>query len=85
VTVGGQSGQGWPVLDGHVDIGVGAKILGPVRIGAHAKVGANAVVLSDVTDGTTVVEIPARPVDNYRHIARNANFPNSKDMPYFGA
>jgi serine O-acetyltransferase len=63
VTVGGRIGQGCPVLGGHVDIGTGAKILGLVRIGAHAKVGANAIVLTDVADGATVVGIPAKPVD----------------------
>jgi serine O-acetyltransferase len=46
-----------------VDVGAGAKILGPVRIGAHARVGANAVVIADVAAGTTVVGIPARQVN----------------------
>ncbi|WP_199796945.1 serine O-acetyltransferase [Erythrobacter litoralis] len=51
-------------LDGHCDIGAGAKILGPVRLGRHVQVGANAVVLQDVTDGNIVVGIPARPVSS---------------------
>ncbi len=50
------------VLEGHVDVGAGAKILRPVRIGAHARIGANAVVLDDVAPGETVVGIPARPI-----------------------
>ena len=41
-------------------IGAGAKILGPVRIGAGAKVGANAVVIRDVAAGDTVVGVPAK-------------------------
>jgi serine O-acetyltransferase len=49
-----------PVIEGHVDIGAGAKILGPVHIGAHVRVGANAVVLRDVPCGTDAVGIPAR-------------------------
>jgi serine O-acetyltransferase len=59
VTIGYTSG-GVPRLGGHVDVGAGAKILGPVRIGDHVKVGANAVVVDDVPDGATVVGIPAR-------------------------
>lgn len=45
---------------GHVDIGAGAKIIGPVRIGEHSVVGANAVVTKDVPAGRTVVCISAR-------------------------
>ena len=51
-----------PVLEGHVDVGAGAKILGHVRVGRHARIGANAVVIRDVPQGTTVVGIPARQV-----------------------
>jgi len=51
-----------PVLGGHVDVGAGAKVLGAIRVGANARIGANAVVLSDVAEGSTVVGIPARPV-----------------------
>ncbi|HGG05018.1 MAG TPA: serine acetyltransferase [Aliiroseovarius sp.] len=48
------------VLGGHVDIGAGAKILGPLTIGDHARIGANAVVTDDVPAGATMVGIPAR-------------------------
>jgi serine O-acetyltransferase len=58
----GSNGRGVPVLGGHVDVGAGAKIIGPVRIGDHAVIGANAVVTSDVEPGITVVGIPARPL-----------------------
>jgi serine O-acetyltransferase len=51
-----------PVLGHRVDVGAGAKILGAIRIGDDAKIGANAVVLHDVPDGVTVVGIPARPL-----------------------
>lgn len=46
VTIGTRETAGAPVIEGHVDIGAGAKILGLVRVGAHVRVGANAVVLS---------------------------------------
>jgi serine O-acetyltransferase len=61
VTIG-MSGGGVPTIGGQVDIGAGAKLLGKIVIGDHARIGANAVVLNDVESGTTVVGIPARPV-----------------------
>lgn len=51
---------GAPVVGNGVDIGAGAKILGPVRIGDGAVIGANAVVLCDVPPGALAVGIPAR-------------------------
>lgn len=53
---------GAPRLAGHVDIGAGAKVLGSVHIGAHARIGANAVVTHDVPASATVVGAPARVV-----------------------
>ena len=63
VVVGGRAPlKGAPIIEDDVKIGVGAKILGPIRIGAGARVGSNAVVIDDVLPGDTVVGIPARPV-----------------------
>jgi serine O-acetyltransferase len=59
VTIGTRGNPDVPVIEGHVDIGAGAKILGPVRIGAHARIGANAVVLSNVPVGGVAIGIPA--------------------------
>lgn len=56
----GTNGKGVPRIDGHVDIGAGARIMGPIHVGAHARIGANAVVLSDVPAGATVAGVPAR-------------------------
>jgi serine acetyltransferase len=49
-----------PRLAEGVYVGSGACVLGPISLGAHAKVGANAVVLSDVPAGRTAVGVPAR-------------------------
>ena len=54
---GGLSGYGGsvPIIEDNVYIGPGAKVLGPVRIGRGATVGANAVVTRDVPSHCTVV------------------------------
>jgi len=66
VTLGGTSlarGQKrHPTLGNDVIVSAGAKVLGPFRIGDGARIGAQAVVLSEVPDGATMVGIPARPV-----------------------
>ena len=41
-------------------IGAGAKILGNIRIGDFAVIGANAVVVKDVAPGAVVAGVPAR-------------------------
>jgi serine O-acetyltransferase len=63
VTIGTCDNDGGvPVIGGHVDLGAGAKVLGSLRIGDHARIGANAVVLKDVPEGATAVGVPARVV-----------------------
>ncbi|HEY0846546.1 MAG TPA: DapH/DapD/GlmU-related protein [Noviherbaspirillum sp.] len=63
VTIGGRSGFiPVPVIEDDVMIGAGARILGPVRIGRGAQIGANAVVLTDIPAGATAVGVPARVV-----------------------
>jgi serine O-acetyltransferase len=65
VTLGGTSwrkGKRHPTLGNGVLAGAGAKILGPVNVGAGARIGANSVVIDDVPEGATVVGIPGRVV-----------------------
>jgi serine O-acetyltransferase len=63
VTIGLRAGDvRGATIERDVSIGTGAKLLGPVRIGAGARIGANAVVVDDVSAGATVVGAPARPV-----------------------
>lgn len=59
VTLGTRGGPDAPVLGGHVDVGAGAKLLGGIQVGAHALIGANAVVLTDVPAGGCAVGVPA--------------------------
>ena len=49
------------LMDGAI-VGSGAQVLGPITVGAHARVGANAVVVRDVQPNTTVTGIPAKAV-----------------------
>ena len=68
VTLGGTNpttgvgGKRHPTLHDGVVVGSGAQVLGPIEVGAGAKIGANAVVTRDVAPGATMVGIPARPV-----------------------
>jgi serine O-acetyltransferase len=61
VTIGLRAGDfRGATIERDVSIGTGAKLIGAVRVGAGASIGANAVVVDDVAPGTTVVGAPAR-------------------------
>ncbi len=64
VTVGLKEGnfQG-PKIGRNVNIGTGAKIIGPVTIGNGAAIGANAVVLQDVPARATAIVVPAKIIE----------------------
>ena len=65
VTLGGLSlrkEKRHPTLDHTVVVGAGAKVLGPVSIGANCKIGAGSVVLEDVPKNSTVIGVPGRVV-----------------------
>lgn len=65
VTLGGtgkETGKRHPTLEEGVMVSAGAKVLGPVRIGEHSKIGAGSVVLKDVPPYSTVVGVPGRVV-----------------------
>lgn len=66
VTLGGTdpangiAGKRHPTLGNGVVVGSGAQVLGPITVGARARIGANAVVTKSVPEGATMVGIPAR-------------------------
>jgi serine O-acetyltransferase len=63
VTVGLRSGDfNGPTIGRNVRVGTGAKIVGPIKVGDGASIGANAVVVSDVPANATAVGVPARVV-----------------------
>lgn len=67
VTLGGTSpdngvaGKRHPTLCDGVIVGSGAQVLGPITVGARARIGANAVVTKSVVEGAVMIGIPARP------------------------
>ena len=56
----GVGGKRHPTLGDGVIVSLGAAILGPLQVGAGARIGANAVVTKDVPDGATMLGIPAK-------------------------
>jgi serine O-acetyltransferase len=54
--------RGSPKIGNRVDIGAGAKILGPITIGDDTTIGANAVVLEDVPPNSIAIGIPAKAI-----------------------
>ncbi|MCM8538214.1 MAG: serine O-acetyltransferase [Lentisphaeraceae bacterium] len=70
VTLGGsgkESGDRHPKVGSNVLIGAGAKLLGNIKIGDGAKIGAGSVVLEDVPPHTTVAGVPAKQVGKPSH------------------
>ena len=50
-------------------IGTGAIILGPVKIGDGAKIGAGSVVIKSIPPGSTVVGVPGRVMKKHRELS----------------
>ncbi|MDJ0933238.1 serine O-acetyltransferase [Breoghania sp.] len=74
VTLGGTSwsaGKRHPTLEDRVLAGAGTKILGPIRIGAGCRIGANSVVVEDVPPEMTVIGIPGKVVKSKRVMWRS--------------
>jgi serine O-acetyltransferase len=57
----GLGGKRHPTVGDNVIVSLGAAILGPIIVGADARIGANAVVNKDVPAGATMLGIPAKP------------------------
>lgn len=66
VTLGGNSmrrEKRHPTLESGVTVGANATLLGDITVGENATVGAGSVVVEDVSAGTTVIGVPAKPID----------------------
>jgi len=56
----GRAGKRHPTIGDNVIIGSGAQVIGPITVGARARIGANAVVTDDVPEGATMIGMKAR-------------------------
>lgn len=68
VTLGGTSNRRekrHPTLENNVTLGAGAKVIGAVTIGEHARIGAGSVVVTNVPAYATVVGVPGKVVAYY--------------------
>jgi len=68
-----------PTIGNEVVIGAGAVLLGPIRVGDGAKIGAGSVVIHDVPPQKTVVGVPARVAGEHAHLLvdlEHANLPD---------
>ena len=78
VTLGGTSlergTKRHPTLEDGVIVGAGAKVLGPIVVGANSRIGSNAVVVKDVEPSTTVVGVPAKAVGDNDKLNKDHNF-----------
>jgi serine O-acetyltransferase len=61
-TIGTAKDNGCPTIEADVVVGCGARVLGPVRVGVGAVIGANAVVIEDVAPGDVVAGAPAKSI-----------------------
>jgi serine O-acetyltransferase len=80
VTLGGTSlhrGKRHPTVGDRVTIGAGAKVLGPITVGAGSRIGANAVVVKPVPADSVVVGVPGQVV--HRSHPRGASAPADLD------
>ncbi len=63
VTLGGTSlerKKRHPTIGNNVEIGAGAILLGPIRVGDNARIAAGSVVVKDVPNNATVIGVPGR-------------------------
>ena len=65
-------GGGAPVIEDECYIGSGAKIIGKCRIGHNSRIGANCIVVKDMSPNTTAV------IGNIRFISHDTVCDNSK-------
>ena len=85
VTLGGTTwnkGKRHPTLEDGVEVGAGAKILGPFTVGKNAKIGSNAVVTKAVPAETTAVGQPARFINKHQTTATEETTQESERRNY---
>ena len=82
VTLGTGARQGLPSIGNDVDIYVGARVLGGIRVGDGSMIGANCVVTRDVPPRSVVLQAPARVLPrSLAVVARSADGTPALDVP----
>jgi len=79
ITIGMRTEWAFPDIGDNVFIGAGARVLGGIRVGDGAIIGANAVVIHDVPDGATVAGIPARVIGTRRQLTERDGLLSSEE------
>jgi serine O-acetyltransferase len=79
VTIGTNMSSEVPVIGNDVFIGVGAAILGGVKIGDGARIAANSLVISDVPPGCVAMGVPARVWKNFSDENRTTTVRSSRE------
>jgi serine O-acetyltransferase len=64
--IGGRQSPATVVIGSNVTLGANAVVLGPVRIGSNCRIGAGAVVTTNAPDGSVMVGVPARCIEEDR-------------------
>jgi len=87
VTLGGtslQKGKRHPTIGDRVTIGAGAKVLGPIEIGADSRIGANAVVVKPAPPNSVIVGVPGQIISRSRpHTAQDKPDLEHASLPDF--
>ena len=81
VTIGTNMSAAVPSIGNNVFIGVGAAILGGVKVGDGARIAANSLVISDVPPGSVAMGVPARVWKNLSEDASSVPRQRSIDTP----
>lgn len=74
-------GGGYPVICDGAIVLANAVLAGPVRVGVHAQVGANSVLLSDAPDHAVMFGVPARKIAVREAIIPGADAADALDGP----
>lgn len=72
VTIGTNMGSDAPVIGNDVFIGANSSVLGKVKVGDHAFIAANTLVITDVPPNHTAIGVPAKMIPNFRDMLAQA-------------
>lgn len=77
-TIGAARFQGSPVLERHVVVGAGVRVIGKINIGEESYLGANAVVVDDIPAHKVAVGIPARVIADNSELKEERDYKKAR-------